>query len=170
MARLLSERARLRPGIARDFANLCIEGAVLFAIIAVPGCTNSEPDISNGVSESSPESTVSTQSVPSSEETNSLPDSAYITVNELHDRLQAENPPTVIDIRSKGDYLPSFIADSKNIPAGRQFELRMDEIPSDKPIVLIALSESGTADAYEALMQAGYSPENVKIAQGGINA
>lgn len=104
-----------------------------------------------------------------------IPAEALIGVDELHDLFEAGDVEArkvyVIDIRSHRDYQNQLIEGSRNIPAGRQIEIRMSEIPQDKEVVLIALKNSNRlAETYFTLMANGYDPDLVRVLDGGVKA
>ena len=77
----------------------------------------------------------------------------------------------VIDIRSHRDFQNQLIEGSRNIPAGRQIEIRMSEIPQDKEVILVALKNSNRlAETWFTLIANGYDEELVKVLDGGVKA
>ena len=104
-----------------------------------------------------------------------IPTDALIGIEELHDLIEdgalEDGTVKVIDIRSHRDYQKIQIGGSRNIPAGRQIEIRIDEIPIDKTVVLIAYKNSDRlAETWFTLIDHGYDPDLVKVADGGVNA
>lgn len=101
-----------------------------------------------------------------------IPEDALITVEDLRDLLaQDEEPFLVVDIRSHRDYQKTLIEGTRNIPAGRQIEIRIDEFPTDKTVVLIAYKNSDRlAETRQTLIDHGIDPENIKVVEGGVNA
>lgn len=102
-----------------------------------------------------------------------IPTESLITVDELHDLFETGDVKArkvyIIDIRSHRDYQNQLIEGSRNIPAGRQIEIRMSEIPQDKEVVLVALKNSNRlAETYFTLMANGYDPDLVKVLDGGV--
>ena len=96
-----------------------------------------------------------------------IPTEAVISIDELETLLESESVQ-VIDVRSRSDYEYAFIEGSKNIPAGRQIEIRMGEIPQGETIALISLSDERLAETRQTLIDAGYDPDLVKVVEGGI--
>lgn len=101
-----------------------------------------------------------------------IPEDALITIDDLRDLLaQDEEPFLVVDIRSHRDYQKTLIEGTRNIPAGRQIEIRIDEFPTDETVVLIAYKNSDRlAETRQTLIDHGIDPENIKVVEGGVNA
>lgn len=101
-----------------------------------------------------------------------IPKDALITIDELRDLLaQDEEPFLVVDIRSHRDYQKTLIEGTRNIPAGRQIEIRIDEFPTDETVVLIAYKNSDRlAETRQTLIDHGIDPKNIKVVEGGVNA
>lgn len=103
-----------------------------------------------------------------------IPADALITAQELHDVVESgavdQREVIILDIRSHRDYQNQMIAGSRNIPAGRQIDIRMSEIPQDKEIVLVALKSSNRlAETWYTLTENGYDPSLVKVLDGGLS-
>lgn len=164
----------LRPKCSVSRRDACLYGIATFASIAfaLTGCSQQESRDSTTSENLPSDSNSSTQHAANSVDVtfDSIPPDKLISVEELSEMLKQESHPLVVDIRSKGDYLVSFIAGSKNIPAGRQFSIRMNEIPTDCDIVLIALDESGLAECRNALLEAGFDDQRIFVVKGGMNA
>ncbi|RIK35792.1 MAG: hypothetical protein DCC55_29240 [Chloroflexi bacterium] len=58
----------------------------------------------------------------------------YISPTELHQQLQATEPPTVIDVRGDEEYAAGHIPGALHIP-GDELEQHLAEIPQDRPVV-----------------------------------
>ena len=104
-----------------------------------------------------------------------IPKDALISIEDLHDLVEdgslADGKVKIVDIRSHRDYQKVQIEGSRNIPAGRQIEIRIDEIPQDKPVILIAYKNSDRlAETWFTLIDHGYDPDLVKVADGGVYA
>lgn len=104
-----------------------------------------------------------------------IPTDALISVDDLYelfsDGALKDRSVYVIDIRSHRDYQNELIEGSRNIPAGRQFDIRMDEIPQDKQVVLVALKNSNRlAECWFTLIANGYDDGLVKVLDGGVKA
>ena len=104
-----------------------------------------------------------------------IPEDARISVNDLHELCDAgklkSREVCVIDIRSHRDFQNQLIEGSRNIPAGRQIEIRMSEIPQDKEVILVALKNSNRlAETWFTLIANGYDEELVKVLDGGVKA
>lgn len=78
---------------------------------------------------------------------------------------------TILDIRSHRDYVSQMIEGSINVPAGRQIDIRMDEIPRDREVVLVSLQDSDRlAETWYMLVANGYDPTKLKVLDGGVRA
>ena len=104
-----------------------------------------------------------------------IPEDALISVDDFHELFDAgklkSREVCVIDIRSHRDFQNQLIEGSRNIPAGRQIEIRMSEIPQDKEVILVALKNSNRlAETWFTLIANGYDEELVKVLDGGVKA
>ena len=104
-----------------------------------------------------------------------IPEDALISVDDLYELFDAgklkSREVCVIDIRSHRDFQNQLIEGSRNIPAGRQIEIRMSEIPQDKEVILVALKNSNRlAETWFMLIANGYDEELVKVLDGGVKA
>ena len=99
-----------------------------------------------------------------------IPENAVISVDDLHSMLDAGDDVTVVDVRSRAGYTSMMIPGSKNLPAGQQFELRLREVPTDKPVVLIGSDTTDLAPEYNVLLQNGFSPDSIRVVEGGVQA
>jgi rhodanese-related sulfurtransferase len=59
---------------------------------------------------------------------------AYVSPQELYRQLQADHPPTVIDVRGDDEYAAGHMERAGDVP-GDQLSARLDEIPGDRPVV-----------------------------------
>lgn len=104
-----------------------------------------------------------------------IPEDALISVDDLYELFDAgklkSREVCVIDIRSHRDFQNQLIEGSRNIPAGRQIEIRMSEIPQDKEVILVALKNSNRlAETWFTLIANGYDEALVKVLDGGVKA
>ena len=104
-----------------------------------------------------------------------IPADALITAEELHDIVESgavdAREVVILDIRSHRDFQNQMIAGSRNIPAGRQMDIRMGEVPKDKQVVLVALKNSNRlAETWYTLTENGYDPSLVKVLDGGLSS
>ncbi|MEE8716872.1 MAG: rhodanese-like domain-containing protein [Coriobacteriales bacterium] len=102
-----------------------------------------------------------------------IPSEALMTVDDLYDLTQTgavtDGSVTLLDIRSHRDYTKNQIEGSRNIPAGRQIEIRLDEIPTDEEVILIAYKNSDRlAETYYTLLANGYDAGLLRVVDGGI--
>jgi rhodanese-related sulfurtransferase len=73
----------------------------------------------------------------------------------------------VIDVRTEEEYFIKSIPGSVNIPEP-QLKVRLDEIPTDKNVVLVCKVGKRAYLSFKALRALGYT--NIAILEGGINA
>ena len=104
-----------------------------------------------------------------------IPEDALISVDDLYKLFDEGKLKSrevyVIDIRSHRDFQNQLIEGSRNIPAGRQIEIRKSEIPQDKEVILVALKNSNRlAETWFTLIANGYDEELVKVLDGGVKA
>lgn len=104
-----------------------------------------------------------------------IPADALISARDLRKAIKdggiEDKTLTVVDIRSHRDYTSQMIDGSINVPAGRQIDIRMNEIPRDQQVVLVSLYQSDRlAETWYTLVDNGYDPALVKVLDGGIRA
>ena len=97
-----------------------------------------------------------------------------ITVDELYERVNSEQPPLMIDIRSVEDYNGTGYSKYGHIPNARsidilQLESRIEELQSfkDKEIVTMCPGGGLSLAAVEILTEAGF--KDVKSLKGGTD-
>lgn len=89
-----------------------------------------------------------------------------ITPAELHQTLNQENAPLVVDVRSPEEYrLDGHIAGSRLLPLPVLLQ-RSGELPKDRPIVFVCRSGNRSHIACEQLVNQGFS--NVINMTGGM--
>jgi len=96
--------------------------------------------------------------------TNALPS---IDVATLQKRLEAPNPPFLLDVREPSEFEGGHIKGAKLIPLGTLPD-HVAEIPKDKPVVVICRSGNRSARAASFLIEHGYG--NVENLTGGMSA
>ena len=91
-----------------------------------------------------------------------------IDSQELSQKLAANDDLFLLDVREPDELLKSKIDGSVNIPLAEIFEQdRIDEIPTDKPVVIICGSGNRATIATYALAQEDI---DFQVLEGGINA
>jgi rhodanese-related sulfurtransferase len=87
----------------------------------------------------------------------------------LRQRLQAGDPPRILDVRTPGEYETAHIPGSYLVPLDTLQEHR-DELPRhlDEDVVLVCRSGGRATQAEEALAAAGLP--NLHVLQGGMTA
>lgn len=103
-----------------------------------------------------------------------IPQEAFVSADELYELVQSgavdRRESIILDIRSHRDFQNQMIAGSRNIPAGRQIDIRMNEIPRDKPVILVALKSSNRlAETWYTLVGNGFDPSLLKVLSGGLS-
>jgi rhodanese-related sulfurtransferase len=93
-----------------------------------------------------------------------------ITVDELKDEIDSNNPLLVIDLRSTKEFngLIGHIADAKHIPI-RELKSKMGELQSFKEKLIVTYCPGGGLSliAVDLLVEADF--ENVKSLHGGLD-
>ncbi|AMR29326.1 NADH oxidase [Hymenobacter psoromatis] len=92
-----------------------------------------------------------------------------ITATELHQRQQAGETPTIIDVREPWEFEESRIAGSQNIPLS-SLPQALDDLEElkDQEVIVHCRSGSRSAAAKAFLTQQGFT--NVRNLEGGILA
>jgi len=84
---------------------------------------------------------------------------------ELQQRMESEDAPVLLDIRSANELMQGIIPESEHLPM-HILPLRISEFSKDRDIVLYCRSGARTYTACNFLMQQGYT--NVMHLRGGI--
>jgi rhodanese-related sulfurtransferase len=94
---------------------------------------------------------------------------ADITAAELHQRQQAGETPTIIDVREPWEFEESRISGSQNIPLG-SLPGQLDDLEDlkDQEVIVHCRSGARSATAKAFLIQQGFT--NVRNLEGGIMA
>jgi phage shock protein E len=91
-----------------------------------------------------------------------------ITVNELRDRLQAEAPPIILDVRAPEAYENGHLPGAINVPSEKVASQLM-ELPYNRPIIVYCNmyhpGGSSSERAAETLRDAGF---HARAVQGGF--
>ena len=82
-------------------------------------------------------------------------------------QLYPDGGVTVIDVREAWEYAEGHIPGAALIPLGTLAE-RIDEIPTDQPVILVCRSDNRSGQAYRWLRQQGL--DNVHNMTGGMLA
>jgi len=82
-------------------------------------------------------------------------------------RRDPVRPALLVDIRERDEFLAVRVADSLFIPMS-QLGVRIDEIPKDRPVLVICASGSRSQNATAYLRQNGW--EDVGSVAGGIDS
>ena len=91
-----------------------------------------------------------------------------VSVERLHERLRSDrNGLTVLDVRSASEWDSGHINGARHIHLGKLAE-QLEEIPRDKPVVVLCGSGYRGSIAASLLMSRGY--ENVSNVLGGMTA
>ena len=99
-----------------------------------------------------------------------LVSSTHVVINseELMKKIAADEDLYLLDVRQPDELLESKIDDAVNIPLAQIFEPNgMNEIPTDKPVVVICGSGNRATIATYALAQEGV---NFQVLEGGMKA
>lgn len=94
----------------------------------------------------------------------------YISPQALSSQLETAEGPIVIDVRSDEEYAAGHVRGALHIP-GDELEERLDEIPSDRPVVtycnMLHRGNSRGERAAKQLREQGY---DAKALEGGYPA
>lgn len=156
---------------AKDLIITLFSGLVAFAVLAffsLVGCSSPNVSDSAGSDVAAPVSDSSTAADASSEQNKglpfeSIPSEQIMGIEDIHSGLAEENGPFVLDIRSRSDYSEEHIDGSHGIPAGRQIDIRMNEIPRDKAVIIIGKGTDRLAEVRQTLIDAGYDPSSLFV-------
>ena len=100
-----------------------------------------------------------------------IPPEALITVDELQALRESGGPLFILDVRSQGQYTGGHIPEARNIPAGKTFDIRMDEVPTDgRTVVLVPQLRERAAEVWQTLVDNGYDGDTIKVLDGGMTA
>ena len=82
----------------------------------------------------------------------------YVNPAVLHERIESDNPPLVIDVRAESDYLIAHVPTAINIPH-TELEDRLSELKRRAPEVVAVYDEFGPRSrrAKEILAKAGFA-------------
>jgi rhodanese-related sulfurtransferase len=95
------------------------------------------------------------------------PQIAQIGVRELHEQLEAGEAIALVDVRTPAEYeMDGHISGARLLPLAVLAQ-RQDELPQDRPIVVICRSGNRSQIACEMLARAGLTAMNVS---GGMLA
>lgn len=90
-----------------------------------------------------------------------------LTAPELQEQLERRDAPLVLDVRSEKEWQAGHLDGSLNIPLPHLRE-RLDEVPTDRPLVVHC--EGGYRSAIAASVLAGAGRERVSDLIGGVKA
>lgn len=93
-----------------------------------------------------------------------MPSYLYVTPQDLRDQLADVNK-LILDVRTVEEYSAAHIEIAISIPFD-QLDQRLDEIPQDKEIVVVATDDDQGVETAEKLIESGYT--EVKNMAGGM--
>ena len=91
-----------------------------------------------------------------------------IRVKDLHEQLNSDEKPLVIDIRVPTDYAESHIPGSVNIPQDEVLD-RTNELPEDRDAPIVTVCNIGKFSKNVTLMLKSKGYRRVRSAKGGLN-
>lgn len=83
------------------------------------------------------------------------------------EELRANDEIVIIDVREPEEFAVGRIPGATLIPLG-ELASRTDEVPTDKPVVMVCRSGNRSAQAVQILQKAGFT--NIHNMTGGMNA
>ncbi|UCF07358.1 MAG: hypothetical protein JSW28_06805, partial [Thermoplasmata archaeon] len=89
-----------------------------------------------------------------------------ISVNEAKQIIDSNEDVVILDVRTSSEYTSQHLARAISIPLS-EFDLRLDELDTEKTIIVYSKSGGKSQDASKILAQNGF--ENVHNMQGGID-
>lgn len=90
-----------------------------------------------------------------------------IDVREAHRRLTVDPGPFVLDVREPWEFAEGHLPGARLVPLG-ELDLRLSEIPHDRPILSVCHVGQRSLVAAAYLLQSGYS--DVTSMEGGTAA
>lgn len=100
-----------------------------------------------------------------------IPADVLVSVEELQQMRESVEPPFIVDVRPQGWWIDGHIPEARNIPAGKQFDIRMDEIPKGREVVVIVpRTDERVAEVWQTLVDNGYDLAMLKALDGGMEA
>jgi rhodanese-related sulfurtransferase len=91
-----------------------------------------------------------------------------IKAKDLHERLQTEQKPVVIDIRVAQDYQAAHIPGAVNIPQDDIAD-RIGELPADRDAPIVTVCNIGKFSKHVTLLLKSKGYRNVRSAKGGLD-
>jgi SulP family sulfate permease len=91
----------------------------------------------------------------------------FVTARALWDECRGEAHPQIIDVREPREFRQGHIPDAWLIPIPTLLD-RLDQVPNDRPVVLVCRGGRRSERAAALLRQRGY--ENVRALKGGMIA
>jgi rhodanese-related sulfurtransferase len=108
---------------------------------------------------------ISTSAAQTSEASIPLPRPQEIGVDEAAGLWEAG--AFVLDVRQPEEWEQVHIPDTTLIPLG-ELQARLDEVPDDRPIVVVCRSGNRSLSGASILLEAGYDPAGVASMAGGV--
>ncbi|HEY8678219.1 MAG TPA: rhodanese-like domain-containing protein [Candidatus Dormibacteraeota bacterium] len=91
----------------------------------------------------------------------------YIQVDELHERLQQQQRPFLLDVREPWEYAEGHVPGAQLVPLS-ELESRVSEVPKDRSVLSICHSGQRSLAAAAFLLAEGYP--DVSNVDGGTSA
>ena len=79
-----------------------------------------------------------------------------VDVNELHDWVQRNDAPLIVDVRSDAEWRAGHMPDARHIEAGRITESAATQVPRDRPVVLHCSASNRATVGLSLLERLGY--------------
>lgn len=91
-----------------------------------------------------------------------------LDIHQLRQKLQQEEKPLLLDVRTVGDYASGHIAGALNIPL-EELEARLDELASwqESPVAIICTTHRRSRKAAQLLGKEGFA--DVQVVTGGMS-
>lgn len=132
-----------------------------FGMIFLPGCTNSQPTVTQDPPKAEQNVNQSVAGV--------IPATANVTADELEAAIEVNKGVQLIDIREPREFAAGHVKMAVNRPLGG-LEKEITQINKDKDIILIDLNGTRSESAWQLLVDKGYDKNKIKVLTGGMLA
>lgn len=130
------------------------------------GCTAPEVSEHGGEAAPSEEGTTSSDAVKGER---GLFDVRSVSPDELHKMIEDGEDVTVVDTSANRTYLAGTVPGAKNIPAGKQFAIRVEELDDAAFVVLTGLADKDLSEEISLLVERGRDADTIAVLEGGTH-
>lgn len=110
------------------------------------------------------------QAAPTVEESTEagIPQQAYVAPDEAE--ALVKDGAVVLDLRNRYDYAAAHIKTARNVAPGKALQVEAERLSKSETYLLVSGNPDHETKAWQTLMEAGMSPDNVKIIEGGMDS